>query len=1262
MNKLVNGVILMILGVVSIHAQTPVSVGSGSYASFPPASENQDDWNGDGQGDLYPFVFDQPIYVSDNETRPIPTNDWWTDLIIQQYGGLMWAYPLVINPEDYGVQLFYPNSFVPDGSNMEYGGSMTISAANYAPDKAIASDWSDWGVKMSMPQASNNTNMDVTFAHGVPFAWFETQGIDPELSFDQGASYLTAGGAAVQFPTTSSFVVQTDGRYFGIHLDGTSSAEIQGQQYVTIDLGSAQTITDVDLHWETAFASGYSLQVSNDNTNWTTVYSETNGDGGYDSLSVAASGRYVKIVLSERGTIYAYSLWEVEIYNGATLLSSGQPVEVSSYEAFYTGNLVTDNNHGTRWASDGSQQESLVLNTGSGNAYFVVSALPSPADLTTYGAYAYNKVVDTEVQYDYDVIAGEVDVDWNITTVNLQGGAAGNTIQGFIPHQYEIADNSISFTANNYVTSRGTMKTAIGNSFSFTYDFGGILPNYNAPYLNSGDADPYDAEVMFDLLTRFSKKQGYGGDTYWGGKDLVNFAKYTLMAKEMNHQAYESLKSKTREALVNWLTYTPGETEKFYARYDRWGAIVGFNESYGSSQFTDNHFHYGYLVLASALYGMVDQSFLDDYGDMIKLIAQQYANWDRSDTFLPYMRTFDPWIGHSYAGGTSSSTGNNQESTSEAMQSWIGLFLLGDVLGDDDILDLGAFGYISEAYATLEYWFDWKERNLPANYAHNVVGILSNQGFAYGTYFSASPVHIHGIQYLPVNPGFKYLAEDPTWAAREYNDMMVEAANIDGHTGETDFGDDWAHVALGFRQLFDPEYVSEFMADNLALGSSSADYIMDYEVAGMTYYYTHANQNLGDFSFDYHTNFPSSSVFEENGNFSYAVAYNPASTTQTCNVYNASGTVIASFSVPAKTLVTYPQLPATGQQPAGCYGLLSAAASATSGNPDAAIDGNPGSRWESAFSDPQAITVDLGIGSAISEVTLSWETANAQEYYLLASNDSINWDTLAVQTGMAAGERVDTISGLSGNYRYLQMYGTVRNGVWGYSIYEFEICGSATTSAGVILPAFIEAEDYTAMSGVQLEATADAGGGDNVGWIDTGDWMEYEVNSPGSTTYDIDLRVAALYAGGEIEIFTDNTSLGTVTVPSTGGWQVWTTVSTTVSLPAGAQTLRVEAETGGFNVNWIDVQLASGSLINQSGPGAEKQGDRISIAIFPNPADEEINIFTDESGMFTIRDLQGRLVKQGAVKEGLNRVDIKNLAMGVYLIRLQGEVRQIVIR
>ncbi len=1033
-----------------LYAQTPVAAGAGSYASYPPLSENQDDWNQDGIGDLYPFVFERPIYVADNKKNgPIPTSDWWTDLIVSgKSAGLLWAYPLVADPEDYGLRVYFPNSFIADGSNMAYGGSLMIRAAGYTPNKAFAKNWSDWGLVMSIADTTNGKNMDVTIAHGIPYAWVETQGLNPEFSFDRGASYLTAGGAPLQLPTNAPFVIQTDGRYFGVHLNGSSTATLQGQQYVRIDLGSVQNITNVRLNWEVAYAKGYTIQVSNDDVNYNPAYATLNGDGNTDDINLSASGRYIKLTLSEKGTIYAYSLFEMQVYNGATLLSQNKPVAVSSVEGPFAGSNVNDGNLGTRWASDGSQQERLVLNNNNGNAYFVISALRSPADLSFFETYAHNKPVNTTVGYDYDAAAGKVHVNWNITTTNLKGQAAGNTIQGFLPHLYENAAHNTAFSAYSYVSPRGTLKTAVGNNFSFTYNFNGILPNYTAPYRNAADAHPYNAQVMFDLLTRFSKKSDYGGDTYWGGKDLVNFAKYTLMAKELNHQAYQSLKTKTRNALVNWLTYTPGETEKFFARYDRWGAIVGFNESYGSAQFTDNHFHYGYLVLACALYGMTDPDFLDQYAPMIRLVARQYANWDRSDTFLPHFRTFDPWIGHSYAGGTSSSTGNNQESTSEAMQSWIGLFLLGDMLNDEAIRDASAFGYVSESYATLEYWFDWKNRNLPPAYAHNVVGILSNQGFAYGTYFSASPVHIHGIQYLPVSPGFKYLAIDTVWAKREYNDMMTESAAIDGHADEADFGTDWANVALGFRQLFDPAYVAGFIANNMQQPDTSRRYIMKDITAGMTYYYTHANQNLGRFSSQFRTNFPSSSVFEKNGAFSYAVAYNPSSSTRTCIVYNAAGTQVASFPVPARTLVTYPTLPVNGQQPGGCYSLSPVTATASSVSAQAAIDGNSGSRWESAFSDPQYLTVDLGTLSTVNKVTISWEIANAKNYYLLGSADNQQqWDTIAVKTNMGAGNRTDIIDNINRNYRYIKVHGAVRNTPYGYSIWELEVCGTAAAGA-----------------------------------------------------------------------------------------------------------------------------------------------------------------------------------------------------------------------
>ena len=56
------------------------------------------------------------------------------------------------------------------------------------------------------------------------------------------------------------------------------------------------------------------------------------------------------------------------------------------------------------------------------------------------------------------------------------------------------------------------------------------------------------------------------------------------------------------------------------------------------------------------------------FGGMLKLIAKDYANWDRTDKRFPLSRTFDPWAGHSFAGGIGDGAGNGQESSSEAMQ------------------------------------------------------------------------------------------------------------------------------------------------------------------------------------------------------------------------------------------------------------------------------------------------------------------------------------------------------------------------------------------------------------------------------------------------------------------------------------------------------------------------------------------------------------------------------------------------------------------
>lgn len=129
-------------------------------------------------------------------------------------------------------------------------------------------------------------------------------------------------------------------------------------------------------------------------------------------------------------------------------------------------------------------------------------------------------------------------------------------------------------------------------------------------------------------------------------------------------------------------------------------------------------------------------------------------------------------------------------------------------------------------------------------------------------------------------------------------------------------------------------------------------------------------------------------------------------------------------------------------------------------------------------------------------------------------------------------------------------------------------------------PAKFEAETFVAMQGVQLENTSDVGGGQNVGYIDSGDWMTYNGALPVSADnrYVVSYRVARELGGNarfKIEQPGGAVEYGEVTVPSTGGWQNWTTVSHTITLPTNANGFALAAIDGGWNINWIEIKPAS---------------------------------------------------------------------------------------
>lgn len=130
---------------------------------------------------------------------------------------------------------------------------------------------------------------------------------------------------------------------------------------------------------------------------------------------------------------------------------------------------------------------------------------------------------------------------------------------------------------------------------------------------------------------------------------------------------------------------------------------------------------------------------------------------------------------------------------------------------------------------------------------------------------------------------------------------------------------------------------------------------------------------------------------------------------------------------------------------------------------------------------------------------------------------------------------------------------------------------NGTAVAATPIPATIEAESYLNMSGIQLENSSE--GTQNVGWVDTNDWLTYAITVPSAGTYTIQYRVASPNNDGIIssDLNAGTNQLGELNVPNTGGWQNWATITQTVNLPQGTYNLGVLAKSGGFNLNWLKI-------------------------------------------------------------------------------------------
>ena len=434
---------------------------------------------------------------------------------------------------------------------------------------------------------------------------------------------------------------------------------------------------------------------------------------------------------------------------------------------------------GSTWS--GLDGRKFVNNNG-GKAHFSLAVLPDARaeTLKLFETCAHNHVTDTKVAWRYRPATRTVETTFTFKTKAREGKAAG-TLFALYPHQWLATEHKL--LAGGYASVRGEMKLASGSSFTTAMRFPGVLPALP-------DKGRYDRKRLAGYLKEAASRPfKRAADTYWAGKTLGVIGNLIPIAEQLRQpDIAAALRKELKSRLENWFTAPArgGKGDRYFYYDKLWGTLIGHRPSYGSADaLNDHHFHYGYFVRAAAEIARADKAWAADeaWGGMVKLLIRDIASGDRKDARFPLLRCFDPYAGHSWASGNARfGDGNNQESSSEAMNAWTGIILWGQATGDRELRDLGIYLYTTEMNAINAYWFDVEGRFFPKGYTQACAALIWGGKADYATWFSGEPEHIHGIVMLPMQSGSLYLGLYPKYVQRN----LQHLARVRG-------GDKWKH-------------------------------------------------------------------------------------------------------------------------------------------------------------------------------------------------------------------------------------------------------------------------------------------------------------------------------------------------------------------------------------------------------------------------------------------------------------------------------------
>ncbi|MGY4645070.1 glycosyl hydrolase [Cellulomonas sp. URHB0016] len=452
-------------------------------------------------------------------------------------------------------------------------------------------------------------------------------------------------------------------------------------------------------------------------------------------------------------------LGHVVLAEGSPFVSFTAEQDVTLSSAV-TGGSFSAGSDGAATADAGTSQWGLVggktdggstsLGKGESASWYALPPKASAAAEKALATAAADPVTGVDVTYG-------VGDDVARTTLTYKTAGGSPTAYVTMPH-HRTGDqpDREGCDLGAYPSVYGDLELCTGSQLT---SFAPALPAAGELNLEGISADQKSA-IVDALKADVAATPAFPSDTYFGGKALNRAASLVVLGEQLGvPDEVADLKKKTVDALVEW-TETDGCTQRD-ARcvvYDAAAAsAIGLTPSFGSDELNDHHFHYGYLLAAAGLLAKDDASLAKKLAPVMNLLGQDIAAAKATDE-LPQLRSFDPYAGHSWASGTSPfADGNNQESSSEAVNAWNGLGLWAQASGQKALSTEATWLASTEASTARTYWTD-PDLSEFEGFDHTMVSLNWGGKRDYATWFSPEPSAILGIQLIPMGPVQTYLA------------------------------------------------------------------------------------------------------------------------------------------------------------------------------------------------------------------------------------------------------------------------------------------------------------------------------------------------------------------------------------------------------------------------------------------------------------------------------------------------------------------------